>query len=834
MNNKKQRNRLFTMLLLVMAILMPYGGARAQEIRKPSVGDGSTGNPYEISTAAELAWFRAYVNEGNLSVCAKLTDDIDLKDFCHAADASNNIEKSWEPIGSYDSFPNKAYKGVFDGNGHTISNLYIKVQREGVGFFGCARGGSIKNITFDNAQVENTGNDYNYSMTGIVVGAGFATLQNLKTLNNCSVKSGAKSLGGIAGNAGDCSNLENNATVIGVYEVGGIVGVVNGKATLSSCVNNGMVTGNGSGRCGGIVGSLYKYTIEDCANYGNVTGTKEIGGIVGYAYGNSTIKRTLSSGDITSQESSAGIIVGNAKSIKASNMLAYSNNAKLTIDGTIQEGDNMKTVGEGNLTIDEGSNSDEIIKGFTQEQLKSGEVAFSLNSFKPSGSWAWYQKLGENGDAYPVLTSTGENTVYGAYHHGEKDRFFSNTVIANQHSVAYNAEAEDEANGNHDLSYEAGEYTWTEAEDKTQVPSVAVTYTCKVCGKTEKPQMTVEHDAEHVNVEATCTEDGHKYYKTSYAFNAKAIFSNAYTQTLPALGHNMSGEVTFNDSKHIYQKGCTRNCGHNEYFATSDASVAAQPNGDVTAFTVDKFTLNDATAYDNKAEFTVTDLEYNRSFSHNKWQAVYVPFSIDCSQLSDEYEMATINNFHEFEQKDGTYNIVLEVKPVTNGATIPALTPCLIRMKQAPATAEAKTIHFSATSFAAAADKKIDCASVTRYYQFLGTLNAKTGFDTTSDFVINEGALWKAGSDTKLNPQRWYLNASNREGSLLNPSVQLSRIAIHVIGGDETTGIDGIYVKTDTEDVSSSRQGIYDLQGRKLSVEPTSGIYIKDGKKYVK
>lgn len=798
------------------------------------MGDGSTGNPYEISTAAELAWFRAYVNEGNLSVCPKLTDDIDLKDFCHAADASNNIEKSWEPIGSYDSYPNKAYKGVFDGNGHTISNLYIKVQREGVGFFGCARGGSIKNITFDNAQVENTGNDYNYSMTGIVVGAGFATLQNLKTLNNCSVKSGAKSLGGIAGNARNCSNLENNATVIGVYEVGGIVGVVDGKATLSSCVNNGMVTGNRSGRCGGIVGSLYKYTIEDCANYGNVTGTKEIGGIVGYAYGNSTIKRTLSSGDITSQESSAGIIVGNAKSIKASNMLAYSNNAKLTIDGTIQEGDNMKTVGEGNLTIDEGSNSDEIIKGFTQEQLKSGEVAFSLNSFKPSGSWAWYQKLGENGDAYPVLTSTGENTVYGAYHHGEKDRFFSNTVIANQHSVAYNAEAEDEANGNHDLSYEAGEYTWMEAEDKTQVPSVAVTYTCKVCGKTKTPQMTVEHDAEHDDVEATCTEDGHKYYKTSYAFNAKAIFSNAYTQTLPALGHNMSGEVTFNDSKHIYQKGCTRNCGHNEYFATSDASVAAQPNGDVTAFTVDKFTLNDATAYDNKAEFTVTDLEYNRSFSHNKWQAVYVPFSIDCSQLSDEYEMATINNFHEFEQKDGTYNIVLEVKPVTNGATIPALTPCLIRMKQAPATAEAKTIHFSATSFAAAADKKIDCASVTRYYQFLGTLNAKTGFDTTSDFVINEGALWKAGSDTKLNPQRWYLNASNREGSLLNPSVQLSRIAIHVIGGDETTGIDGIYVKTDTEDVSSSRQGIYDLQGRKLSVEPTSGIYIKDGKKYVK
>lgn len=516
-------------------------------------------------------------------------------------------------------------------------------------------------------------------------------------------------------------------------------------------------------------------------------------------------------------------------------MLAYSNNAKLTIKGTVQEGDNIKTVGEGNLGIASGSTLEEIIKGFTQEQLKSGEVAFSLNSFQPSGSWAWYQKLGENGDAYPVLTSTGENTVYGAYHHGEKDRFFSNTVIANQHSVAYNAEAEDEANGNHDLSYEAGEYTWTEAEDKTQVPSVAVTYTCKVCGKKETPQMTVEHDAEHNDEAATCTEDGHKYYKTSYAFNAKAIFSNAYTQTLPALGHNMSEDVTFNDSKSIYQKGCTRaDCDYHDYYATSDGSIEAKPNDDASAFTVEAFILNDATVYNSKAEFTVKELTYNRTFKHDGWQAVYVPFSIDCGQLTEEYEMATINNFHEFEQKDGKYNIVLEVKPVTNGTTIPVLTPCLIRMKQAPETAEAKTLQFTNVSFAAAADKKIDCASVTRYYQFLGTLNAKTGFDTTSDFVINEGELWKAGSDTELNPQRWYLNASDRTGSELNPSVQLSRIAIHVIGGDETTDIDGIYVKTDTEDVSSSRQGIYDLQGRKLSEEPTSGIYIKDGKKYVK
>ena len=824
MNNKKQRNRLFTMLLLVMAILMPYGGAWAQT--PPSKGDGKVGNPYIITKAEELAWFRDQVNSGNNYICAKISDDvevIDMSTVCHAADKSQNLEElSWEPIGKNDY--GYQYCGTFDGNGKTITNLYINASQNNVGLFGYTSEGTIKNLTFEYANVTNTG-----VFTGILVGyANTSNFQNIKISKTCQMK-GGKETGGIAGDFnGNAYNCVNYATVQGNYRVGGLFGYCSVEnSSITTCANYGNVTAT-STDAGGLVGYFISGTIQDCANYGDVKGTERVAGMAGYV-SKGKIQNVFNYGNISATNSTdAGMAFGNSNNGTTEGMVAYYSGAKLNANG--QE-ITIKAFGNGKPSEDNAT-------GFTEAQLKSGEVAWLLNgstSVPAEGSTlAWYQKLGENGDEYPVLKSTGDNTVYGGYQHGSKDGCFSNTVIANQHSVAYNAEAVDEANGNHDLSYEAGEYTWTEAEDKTQVPSVAVTYTCKVCGKTEKPQMTVAHDEEHENVEATCTEDGHKYYKTSYAFNAKAIFSNAYTQTFPALGHNMSDEVTFNDSKSIYQKGCTRNCGHNEYFATSDASVAAQPNVDASAFTVDKFKLNDATAYDSKAKFTVTDLEYNRSFSHNKWLAVYVPFSIDCGQLTEEYEMATINNFHEFEQKDGKYNIVLEVKPVTNGTTIPALTPCLIRMKQAPETAEAKTLQFTNVSFAAAADKKIDCASVTRYYQFLGTLNAKTGFDTTSDFVINEGELWKAGSDTELNPQRWYLNASDRTGSELNPSVQLSRIAIHVIGGDETTGIDGIYVKTDTEDVSSSRQGIYDLQGRKLSVEPTSGIYIKDGKKYVK
>lgn len=846
MNNKKQRNRLFTMLLLVMAILMPYGGAWAQTTKRPAKGNGTVNNPFQISTAAELAWFRDYVNgtivdDGKAagtthpSASAMLTADIDLKNYCHAAEDGKEL-LSWIPIGNYSN----RWEGNMDGQGHTISNLYIKTAQKNVGFFGYTTdGATIQDLIFDNAKVENVSTtNKKTDCTGILAGYAYGDspshIKGIKTTNNCTVI-GQDNTGGIVGSAEiNLENCENHSSVKGTDNVGGIAGECNGR-NIKRCTNYGTVENNANSYyVSGIIGLAYGTSIEDCANYGKITGCYA-GGIAGMMMQNSSIQNVFSYGDVTKTNGNSGIIIGYVEggTLTAKGIVAYNKEALLN-----NSSDNIKIVGEGSLTFDDGKEEADVVKAFTKQQIKSGEVAWLLNgstSAPTEGSTlAWYQKLGENGDAYPVLTSTGENTVYEAYHHGEKDRFFSNTV-ANQHSVAYNAEAEDEANGNHDLSYEAGEYTWTEAEDKTQVPSVAVTYTCKVCGKTETPQMTVEHDAEHNDEAATCTEDGHKYYKTSYAFNAKAIFSNAYTQTLPALGHNMSEDVTFNDSKGIYQKGCTRaDCDYHDYYATSDGSIEAKPNDDASAFTVEAFTLNDATVYNSKAEFTVKELTYNRTFKHDGWQAVYVPFELKCDQIPADYEVATINNFHEFEQKDGSFNTVLEVKPVKNSITIPALTPCLIRLKQAPETAEAKTLQFTNVSFAAAADKKIDCASVTRYYQFLGTLNAKTGFDTTSDFVINEGELWKTGSDTELNPQRWYLNASDRTGSELNPSVQLSRIAIHVIGGDETTDIDGIYVKTDTEDVSSSRQGIYDLQGRKLSVEPTSGIYIKDGKKYVK
>lgn len=299
--------------------------------------------------------------------------------------------------------------------------------------------------------------------------------------------------------------------------------------------------------------------------------------------------------------------------------------------------------------------------------------------------------------------------------------------------------------------------------------------------------------------------------------------------------HILIGPAVFNSGKKIYSKICQREgCGKTLYYADAAGTIKATPNAEETAFAVASYTLADATEYNSEAEFTATSLAYKRKFYDDKWMAVYVPFAIDCSKLESDYEMATINNFHEYEQEDGKYNVVLEVKRVTKGGTIPALTPCLMRMKTAPETEVEKTLTFDNAAFSAAADNSIDCSSVTRYYQFSGTLTGKTGLTPATDFVLNAGKLYNTSKDTKLLPQRWYLSATDRTSTPVEPAAMLRSISIKVIGDGEATGIEDIHVNTELGADASGSTGIYDLQGRKINSEPTKGMYIKNGKKYIK
>ena len=295
-----------------------------------------------------------------------------------------------------------------------------------------------------------------------------------------------------------------------------------------------------------------------------------------------------------------------------------------------------------------------------------------------------------------------------------------------------------------------------------------------------------------------------------------------------------TNDITFDSGKKIYSHSCQREgCGKVLYFADAAGSIAATPNADETAFTIPSYTLTDATAYDSQAEFTATSLAYKRTFSNGHWQAVYVPFEIDCGKLPEDMEMAVVNNFHEYEQEDGSYNVVLEVKRKTSG-TIPALTPCVIRMKTAPKSATEKEINLTNVPFSAAEDKYIDCASVLRYYKFNGSLagiSAGNMVDGT-DFVLDQGTLYKANAETTLKPQRWFLSSTDRSGGSSPQASMLRSISISVVGDEDVTGIEDIHVVT--ENVALLRQGIFDMQGRRLDSVPTHGIYIKNGIKYVK
>ena len=487
MNNKKQRNRLFTMLLLVMAILMPYGGAWAQTTKRPASGDGTVNKPFLISTAAELAWFRDHVNENydNVKSSAKLTADIDLSDFCHAADDSK-IEKSWVPIGN----SNNKYQGTFDGNNKTITNLYINASQLNVGLFGCTYEGTIKNLTFEYANVTNTNN-----YVGVLVGKAFwgSTLQNIKISNTCQIK-GGNYTGGIAGYLdGNAYNCVNCATVQGIKYIGGLCGFYSRSRTgnsMTACANYGNVTASSLG-VGGLVGYFDSGTIQDCANYGDVKGTDRIAGMAG-SVNNGKIQNVFSYGNIsvTNKTQNVGMAFGYSYSGATEGMVAYYSGAKLIANG--QE-ITIKAFGNGKPSEDNAT-------GFTEAQLKSGVVAYLLQQ-NASSEAKWGQNLANDGDIYPVIGSKYQVYADNSLVNCKTNEKISGSFTNNPTSSAIRYQ---HGKTNHHIATDA---TCTEAATKEY-------WQCQDCQRTfSDSQLTKEltdvTDAEHPALGHHSNEDGY-------------------------------------------------------------------------------------------------------------------------------------------------------------------------------------------------------------------------------------------------------------------------------------------------------------------------------------
>ena len=276
-------------------------------------GDGSPDSPYEIFTATQLKNFATAVNSGEKSAHAKLMNDIDLKDVC-GPELKGGQSVSWTPIGNSSS----QYRGTFNGNGHTIENLYINnTSSDYQGLFGRVNGGTVKDLTVSG----NVGGDRHvggvvgYNSSGTVTGCIFSGSGSV---------SGDRCVGGVVGdNRGSVENCYNTGAVnsSGNY-VGGVVGYNIGSVT--NCYNTDSVTVTGSGgRVGGVVGDN-RGSVTNSYNTGEVSGPNSgtsnyVGGVVGnnvssvtncYFLKTADVNETLSgigdgSGDATAKDDTA-------------------------------------------------------------------------------------------------------------------------------------------------------------------------------------------------------------------------------------------------------------------------------------------------------------------------------------------------------------------------------------------------------------------------------------------------------------------------------------------------------------------------------------------------
>ena len=704
---------------------------------KPSQESGV----YLIAKPCHLAWFRDYVNgtivdEGEVagtihsSASAMLTADINLKNYCHAAEDGKEL-LSWIPIGNGDNH----WTGKMDGQAHTISNLYIKTAQNYVGLFGYTDGATIQDLIFDNAKVENVNTTgTNTSYTGILVGYAYgyspSHIKGIKTTNNCTVI-GQEITGGIVGFAKiNLENCDNHSSVKGTSNVGGIAGFSCYK-NIKRCTNYGTVENDGS-YIGGIIGYAIETSIEDCANYGKITSTGwTAGGIAGQTGDNCSIQNVFSYGDVTNTHNDSGIIIGYVRgTLTAKGIVAYNKEALLN-----NSSENIKIVGVGSLTFEDGKEEADVVKAFTQQQIKSGEVALALNDNKTSGDLSWYQKLGENGDAYPVLKSTGDNTVY----HGKKCDKITD-VYTNDNSIF----GEDGA-----------------------VPHVF--------------EMAGHPDANGL-------------------YGDVCINCNANNENIKYIQHFCG--IIGNNLKLTYDDG--------KYYAEA-------------------VTLTDGEAYNSPVDIEVADFKYVRTFDAYKWQPLYVPFRMSLEQLTaNGLSVATPVDIEVVDETITRLN-VQKLKSGSSKANYPSLIMC--------ESDGEKTIELADVTLSAAKEGAIDCMSMTRYYVFNGVYQANKNLASNSEdainYIIKDGGLVLRNDDDVPAPQSWYMNVKIRQNPFGGADEPLSSDAkampIYVIGEGYATGIENVNAAEE-----HIQQGIYDLQGRKLSQEPESGIYIKDGKKYVK
>ncbi|MDZ4121470.1 MAG: leucine-rich repeat domain-containing protein, partial [Candidatus Cloacimonadaceae bacterium] len=231
-------------------------------------GSGTEADPYQIATAEHLNNVRNYLNAHFLQIA-----DIDL------GVSPWNDGEGWSPLGYYFG---TYFSGTYDGNGHTVMNLYInRPDSQYIGLFGSV--GSPWSP--DEAIIE---------------------IRNLK-LSNVNVI-GYANVGGLIGNLDKKSILTNcsvTGNVSGAYwRIGGLVGMLNNLARMQNCCFNGQVAGQN--RTGGVIGEMSGH-VYNSYSFGSVSGTSFVGGLVGSLW-DGYITNCYSNSSVSASENVGGLV----------------------------------------------------------------------------------------------------------------------------------------------------------------------------------------------------------------------------------------------------------------------------------------------------------------------------------------------------------------------------------------------------------------------------------------------------------------------------------------------------------------------------------------------
>ena len=363
-------------------------GAVAKQFR----GRGTETEPYVISDATELRKLADDVESGKTyhNSYFRMTADIviNFNVINSNGDLNGNGAnfEQWKPIGKGLT----PFCGTFDGNGHSISGIYIKKEhRDSLGLFGFSNG-TIQNVTLKDSYI------VGYNSCGGIVGyagskvgkydaysAQIYDCTNYATVYNTCSSTSTGHVGGITGYlyTGTIKRCSNYGKIASYSYGGGIVGY--SKGNVHSSINKGNIIGLKNEKNVGHVGGITGYSnsgLRNCANYGYISGNSYVGGIVGQLANG--VLYCVNIGNTKSETNKAGAIVFKITARNAAIRNCYYLN---TSGNAPQKEYNALTI--------------ENCISMTSSEMKSQSFLDKLNASVSTGYSYW--KFGSDG--YPVL-----------------------------------------------------------------------------------------------------------------------------------------------------------------------------------------------------------------------------------------------------------------------------------------------------------------------------------------------------------------------------------------------------------------------------------------------